>query len=75
MNQHANGQQKYIPKTSIDLMNPKNKKISRNEERKLAQKRGFLGFEQHDSFNQFYCPNEELDNLALMQRFQRQMEY
>lgn len=55
-----------LPKKSIDLMNPKNKKISRNEERKLAHKRGFLGFENHDSFYQFYSPNEELNKLAIM---------
>ena len=41
---------KYIPKLNIDLMNPKNKKISRNEERKLAMKKGFLDPQQHESF-------------------------
>jgi hypothetical protein len=33
---------KYLPQSNIDLMNPKNKKISRNEERRLAKKKGFL---------------------------------
>lgn len=47
-------------------MNPKNKKISRNEERKIAKRRGFLGFESHDSFYQFYSPKEELSKLAKM---------
>ncbi len=56
-------------------MNPRGKKMSRNEERKLAKKRGFLGFEQHDSFYQFYSPKEELNKLAIMQMIQRKMEF
>jgi hypothetical protein len=41
----------------------------------LAKKRGFLGFEQHDSFYQFYSPKEELSKLAKMQMLkQKQMD-
>lgn len=35
---------------NINLMNPQAKLISRNEEWNLAKKRGFLGFENHESF-------------------------
>lgn len=50
-------------------MNPQKKKMSRNEERKLAKKKGFLGFEQHKSFYSFYSPrDEELSKLAMMQQ-------
>ena len=46
-------------------MDPKKKKISRNEERILAKKRGFLGFETQNSFMSFYFPkDEELNPLA-----------
>lgn len=48
-----------VPKTNIDLMDPKKKKISRNEERILAKKRGFLGFESQNSFTSFYFPKDE----------------
>jgi len=40
-NLHKNSS-KFIPKSNIDLMNPRHKKISRNEERKIAMKKGFL---------------------------------
>ncbi|CDW85806.1 UNKNOWN [Stylonychia lemnae] len=66
---------KYIPNSRIDLMNPKVKKISRNEERKLAMKKGFLNPQQHESFSLFiYSPNEELNKLAMMQVIQRKVE-
>lgn len=61
--------------SKIDLMNPRQKKISRNEERKLAMKKGFMIPQQHESFHQFlYSPNEELDKLAMMQVIQRKVE-
>eukprot|EP00347_Sterkiella_histriomuscorum_P017091 403350703 len=68
---------KLIPQSQIDLMNPKkSKKLSRNEERKLAMKKGFMNPQQHESFyHQFvYSPNEELNKLAYMQIIQRKVE-
>lgn len=48
-------------------MDPKRKKISRNEERMLAKKRGYLGVDQHNSFLSFYSPKEEeLYKFAMM---------
>lgn len=49
--------------------------MSRNEERKLAMKKGFLNPQQHESFSLFvYSPNEELNKLAMMQVIQRKVE-
>lgn len=48
-------------------MDPKKKKISRNEERILAKKRGFLGFETQNSSMSFYLPKEvELANNVIL---------
>jgi len=51
-------------------MDPKKKYLSRNEERILAKKRGFLGVEQHNSFLSFYSPKEEeIRKLARWQKY------
>jgi hypothetical protein len=50
---------KHVPKMNIDLMNPAKKKMSRNEERKIAKYKGFYDLKQHNSFYSFCSPQEE----------------
>lgn len=56
-------------------MNPVKKLISRNEERKIAKQKGYLGFEQHKSFYSFFSPKEEdftkMDNNMNVIKFQK----